>query len=71
MKYGSGDIHSRLCKDLFRVGNGDGKELSVTQTFGQVYAESGRAFRVAKIDGIIGLAFPRCPQRVQILYLTL
>ena len=58
VRYGSGDIHSRLCKDVFSVGNGDGGELKVRQTFGQVYAESGRAFSVAKIDGIVGLAFP-------------
>ena len=54
VKYGSGSIHSQLGKDIFDVGNG----VKVLQTFGEVFRESGRAFAVSKIDGIIGLAFP-------------
>ena len=54
VRYGSGSIHSALARDVFSVGNG----LSVKQTFGEVFDESGRAFAVSKIDGIVGLAFP-------------
>ena len=54
VRYGSGAIHSRLGKDIFDVGN----NVKVVQTFGEVFQESGRAFAVSKIDGIIGLAFP-------------
>ena len=54
VRYGSGAIHSSLGKDIFDVGN----NVKVVQTFGEVFQESGRAFAVSKIDGIIGLAFP-------------
>ena len=61
VRYGSGSIDADMGMDSVTVGDGTDTKNSITirdQTFGQVYDETGQAFDITDMDGIIGLAFP-------------
>ena len=58
IRYGSGKISAALGNDIFTVGKNKLLKIS-TQTFGAVYSETGAAFDVCEMDGIVGLAFPK------------
>ena len=54
IRYGSGSISASLGEDEFTVDN----IIIHKQTFGSVFEESGLAFELCDMDGIIGLALP-------------
>ena len=55
--YGSGKIEASVGSDVFTVG-ANNRLVVQAQTFGAVFAESGAAFELCEMDGIVGLAFP-------------
>ena len=60
VRYGSGSIDADMGTDTVTVGGGGTSSSIIVhdQTFGQVFDETGMAFDVTDMDGIIGLAFP-------------
>ncbi len=61
VRYGSGSIDADMGTDTVTIGAGRHGESSIIvhdQTFGQVFDETGMAFDITDMDGIIGLAFP-------------